>query len=429
MRQGTSKPPELLELSAGTPAREVVHASRDQALSSSRGPSPTTLPGPDVAAMSRTTSRGTATVELLCETFHLSRQAYYAARKAPGRPEPRPREAPPGDHTPTPEAVEAIRRVCAAHFAGVRKVWGWPAPGQRLVVSRKRVWVLMTMSSGGPPAAHPQRRAPRHGDGADVESPMGHGSDHRLDPEGRARRRRAGHRLRDRVLLACDVTKSQQSRAILAPVERALRAVFGDAAHVPDGFELRSDHGPQYTGGDAEAPPCAWRVQHLRPRQTPDRQRRRRTRDPDPQDRVDLGAPDWASAEELRLAIEAWMQTYNAERPHQRRRGPRPQRAPRAEPVRRIRRWADLQRGEFFSVESVLTRGGQGTQRTECHSCGARAPSAMRTMTAKEMNPWYVPPTRFLAWAHASFSVMRWGSGSRRPLSTRSLCVNPRSER
>ena len=33
--------------------------------------------------MSRTTSRGPASVELLCETFHVSRQAYYGARKAP----------------------------------------------------------------------------------------------------------------------------------------------------------------------------------------------------------------------------------------------------------------------------------------------------------------------------------------------------------
>jgi len=35
--------------------------------------------------MSLATSRGRATVRQLCETFGISRQAYYAARKAPQR--------------------------------------------------------------------------------------------------------------------------------------------------------------------------------------------------------------------------------------------------------------------------------------------------------------------------------------------------------
>lgn len=224
----------------------------------------------------------------------------------------------PGDHTPAAEAVEAIRRVCAAHVAwGVRKAWAC-LRRERLVVSRRRVWVLMTMLGL---LQHP----------ADIRNDESRGT-----VTVPTSNRRGATDLTtvwtqkdglvavvpvidcgDRVLLACDVTKSQQSRAILAPVERALRAAFGDASRVPDGFELRSDHGPQYTGADAEALARAWRVQHTfapvrRPTGTAVAERVILTLNTER-----IWARDWASADELRLAIEAWMQTYNAERPHQ----------------------------------------------------------------------------------------------------------------
>lgn len=268
--------------------------------------------------MSRTTSRGTVAVELLCETFHVSRQAYYAARKAPAVPPPRRREARPGDFTPTPQAVDAIRRICAAHAAwGVRKVWA-SLRRERLVVSRKRVWVLMaslgllqqpvdirdehlrgtvTVPTSNRRWASDLTTVWTKNDGLVAVVPV-------ID-------------CGDRVLLACDVTKSQTSRAILAPIERALRAAFADAAHVPDGFELRSDHGPQYTGGDAEILCRAWKTDHTfapvgRPTGNAVAERVILTL------KTELvWARDWDSAEELRTAINAWIQTYNAERPHQ----------------------------------------------------------------------------------------------------------------
>jgi transposase InsO family protein len=66
----------------------------------------------------------------------------------------------------------------------------------------------------------------------------------------------------DRVALAIEITKSQEAPAVLRPVECALEAVFGSVRHVPDGLELRSDHGPQYTGADAEALCHRWAVVH-----------------------------------------------------------------------------------------------------------------------------------------------------------------------
>ena len=63
-------------------------------------------------------------------------------------------------------------------------------------------------------------------------------------------------------LQACDVTKSQESLAVLAPVARALESAFGVAAGVPDGLELRSDHGSQYTGDDCLRFCQAWRLVH-----------------------------------------------------------------------------------------------------------------------------------------------------------------------
>jgi len=56
----------------------------------------------------------------------------------------------------------------------------------------------------------------------------------------------------DRVALACDVTKSQESGPALAPVERALIEQFGSTEQAPEGLELRTVHGPQYTGSDCD---------------------------------------------------------------------------------------------------------------------------------------------------------------------------------
>ena len=49
-------------------------------------------------------------------------------------------------------------------------------------------------------------------------------------------------------MLAIGVTKAQDAAATLAPVRVAMVAAFDTPAGVPDGFEIRTDHGPKYTG-------------------------------------------------------------------------------------------------------------------------------------------------------------------------------------
>ena len=49
---------------------------------------------------------------------------------------------------------------------------------------------------------------------------------------------------------------------VLFSVEKALRAEFGTPRGVPWGLELRSEHSPQYTGGDCEALCHYWGIEH-----------------------------------------------------------------------------------------------------------------------------------------------------------------------
>lgn len=121
----------------------------------------------------------------------------------------------------------------------------------------------------------------------------------------------------DRVLLAIELTRSQEAPAVLRPVERALEAVFGEPRQVPDGLELRSDHGPQYTGADAEALCQRWHVLHTfapvaRPTGNAVAERVIQTL------KVELlWTRDWESIAELEQAIAEWVDRYNHQRPHQ----------------------------------------------------------------------------------------------------------------
>ena len=269
--------------------------------------------------MSRETSLGVATVRQMCRAFSLSRQAYYAAR--------RPLRAQPSIVTPrdtercAPVAVlePRIREIVEAHKAwGVRKVWA-TLRREGLRVSHKRVWALMR--SWGltlPPVAEREGPAIR----GQVMVPY---SNRRWASDlTTVWTRRDGTvaivpviDCGDRCALACAVTKSQEAPAVLDPVERALRDVFGTPSAVPDGLELRTDHGPQYTGSDCEKLCRTWRLDHTlapigRPTGNAVAERFIETL------KLELiWTRDWESIEELHAAIASWLDVYNQRRPHQ----------------------------------------------------------------------------------------------------------------
>ncbi|HVV83886.1 MAG TPA: IS3 family transposase [Kofleriaceae bacterium] len=218
--------------------------------------------------MNRTTVAGEASVSLLCSTFGLSRATYYAeTRQQRGDAAPvgnvvrlprRPR------HTVAAVVLERIREVLARDTArawGVRKVWA-TMRREGLRVSRRRVHAIMR--------AHGLVLARDREPG---ETPRGHV----VVPEPNRRlatdlttvwTRRDGVvalvptiDCGDRTAVV-QVTKDQHGPAVLASVENKLVAAFGASANVPDGVELRTDHGPQYTGADCEALCERWHLHH-----------------------------------------------------------------------------------------------------------------------------------------------------------------------
>lgn len=269
--------------------------------------------------MSRETSRGKATVVELCETFHVSRQAYYAARtteRASPPPPPRPERV--GAWATDAELVPAIREVVREHPAwGVRKVWA-TLRRRGVIASRKRVWATMhelklvltpasqrsDSTRGHVVVPHSNRRwatdlttVHTRQDGLVAIVPV-------VD-------------CGDRVVLALHVTKSQEAPDVLAPLTEALCAQFGTPANVPHGLEVRTDHGPQYTSSTCDALCRAWGLEHTfapvaRPTGNAVVERLNLTL------KVELvWTRDWESLAELREALEAWRHTYNTERPHQ----------------------------------------------------------------------------------------------------------------
>ena len=273
--------------------------------------------------MSLTTSRGDATVGQLCEAFGISRQAYYAARKAPqsraredrrrSRPEHR------GLWVSDAALIEKIQQVVAEFPAwGVRKVWAYL---RRLgtIVSRKRVWKRMKALGLCLPPICERVEPLRRGHVAVPESNRRWATD--LTTTWTARDGTVALvpviDCGDRVVFDIEVTKSQESPAVLAPVERALEEAFGSPMAVPDGLELRSDHGPQYTGSDCEGLCSTWGLEHTlapvgRPTGNAVAERFIQTL------KVELiWTRDWESIAELREAVAQWLHVYNHVRPHQ----------------------------------------------------------------------------------------------------------------
>ena len=302
--------------------------------------------------MSRATSRGTAGVSELCEAFEISRQAYYAARRRIEETHDPGAASPP---TPTSGRSEIVDRGAssqadlaadvlapadqghAGHPAarllraivaviqrspawGVRKVWAFLRHVRGWIVSRRRIWQLMKGHQLTLPASGPERReAPPRGHVAVPESDRRWATD--LTTQWTARDGVVAIvpviDCGDRVALAIEITKSQEAPSVLRPVERVLEDLFGDRCHVPDGLELRSDHGSVYTGSDAEALWKRWGLSHTfapvgRPTGNAIAERFIQTL------KVELlWTRDWESIEELRQAISEWVVRYNEERPHQ----------------------------------------------------------------------------------------------------------------
>lgn len=276
--------------------------------------------------MSRHTDAGDASVKLLCATFKLSRAAYYAegrrqetaaandgeGAKVIALPK-RPR------HTSAEVVLTRIREVLARDTAvawGVRKVWA-TLRREGLKVSRRRVWALMHANG----LVLARDREPG-------ETPRGHV----VVPEPNRRiatdlttvwTRRDGVvalvptiDCGDRTAVI-EVTKDQHGPAVLASVEAKLVAAFGSPANVPDGVELRTDHGPQYTGADCEALCKKWNLAHTyapvgRPTGNAVVERFIRTLKEEL-----IWLRDWDSADELRAAIATWLHHYLHRRPHQ----------------------------------------------------------------------------------------------------------------
>ncbi len=275
--------------------------------------------------MSRHTVAGDASVSLLCATFDLSRAAYYAeARRQRGEVVPdddgkvialprRPR------HTSAEVVLLRIREVLERETAtawGVRKVWA-TLRREGLKVSRRRVHAIMRAhdlvlardSEPGEPARghvavpEPNRRIATDlttvwtkRDGVVALVPT-------IDCGDRT--------------AVIEVTKDQHGPAVLASVEAKLVAAFGSPANVPDDLELRTDHGPQYTGADCAALCERWRLAHTyapvgRPTGNAVVERFIRTLKEEL-----IWLRDWDSADELRAAIASWLHHYLHHRPHQ----------------------------------------------------------------------------------------------------------------
>jgi transposase InsO family protein len=275
--------------------------------------------------MNRRTAAGDASVTLVCATFGLSRAAYYAeARRQRGDLAPveggvvialprRPR------HTAAEVVLARIREVLARDTAtawGVRKVWA-TLRREGLRVSRKRVHAIMR--------AHGLVLARDREPG---ETPRGHVA----VPEPNRRlatdlttvwTRRDGVvaivptiDCGDRTAVVV-VTRDQHGPAVLASVERKLVESFGTPGGVPEGVELRTDHGPQYTGADCRDLVARWGLAHTfapvgRPTGNAVVERFIRTLKEEL-----IWLRDWDSADQVRDAVTAWLEHYHHHRPHQ----------------------------------------------------------------------------------------------------------------
>lgn len=269
--------------------------------------------------MSRSTVAGEATTRLLCMAFGVSRQALHASRRAPTTTEKVVRLSTRREAAPAARVLEGIRAVIAEQPAwGVRKVWAMLRREHALRVSRKRVWALM--KAHGLVLAHDREAGEPTRGHVSVPEP-----DRRIATDFTTVRTRLDGVVTVAPTIDCGcrsvtgltVTKSQEAPAVLASVEQSLEAQFGAPENVPPGVELRTDHGSVYTGFDCAALVAKWGLVHTfapvgRPTGNAVAERFIRTM----KEEV-VWLRDWDTADQLREAIMAWLDTYNRRRAHQ----------------------------------------------------------------------------------------------------------------
>jgi putative transposase len=274
--------------------------------------------------MSRQTSRGDAAVGQLRTAFAVSRQAWHAARKrrdAPPRPPRGPRPPRRRPDSASAEAVTAAIVVLAKDNPGwgVPKVWANLRYIQGLVVGRRRVYALMKSLGLLLPPARKESRPASRGHVSVPQSNRRWATDLTTTWTGQDGLVAIITVIDcgDRTVLDVEVSKSQDAPSTLLPVERALFQAFAVAGTAPDGLELLSDHGPQYTGRDCEELCDRWRVHHRfsgvgRPTGNAIAERLILTL------KVELiWTRDWVSIDELRAAVRTWARRYNEQRPHE----------------------------------------------------------------------------------------------------------------
>lgn len=264
--------------------------------------------------MSLETSAGKASVKLACRAFDISRAAYYAAKK-----EKRQTERQAAKRADTEAIVEAMRGVVAEHPAwGVRKVWA-TLRRDGLVVGYRRAWALMKANGLCLEPDAPRGKEPRRGH-VTTELPNRRWATDLTTVWTRQDGLLAIALVVDsgcRSVLAIQASKSQEAHVVLRPVEQALWRHFQTPGRVPEGLELRSDHGPQYTSDTAKRICEAWGLDHTfapvgRPTGNALAERTIRTMKEEC-----LWLRDWDSLEELEVALAVWQTNFNEKRPHQ----------------------------------------------------------------------------------------------------------------
>jgi len=299
--------------------------------------------------MSRTTPAGEASVVQLCDALVLSRSAYYAALEGVG--EAAAAEAPSTFATSPPSLTSPAAEARSVDAATP------PTPANRssTLVSDEALRSAIIAVSAAQPAwgsrkvYHALRRAPHSfrtsrkrvvrwmrelgllfpAHEARVTALFGHVSV--PEPNRRWAIDLTTTFTRDagwvavvpvvdcgcRTVLAVEVTRSQDSAHVLAPLKRALDREFGDVTGVPHGLEVRSDNGPQFTGYDCERLCKSWSLQQTfsppgRPTGNSVVERLIRTMKEEC-----IWQRDWESIDQLRAALDAWVDAYNNHRPHQ----------------------------------------------------------------------------------------------------------------